>query len=334
VTLIATPDAAGATFGAWSDPSCPPGPVCTVRVDGARRQVDGRFSPQRFELVMAAPAGATVTSSPPGILCTSVDGSQQSCQAYFPLFTKLELAVTGPQPIDWDHRCERVVGTTCHVTVQGCTDMGCEGPSVSIGGSPRVFPAVLRVRFHVRSAGGGSGTIRSASLNCGHRCSTDLDFGDVISLNATADPGSHFVRWAEACSSQPTCQLEAGPVTGVTGIFERDTASNSGSGTSLRKPRRPSGFVANLSRVTVRGRGRARVVVLPLDTNAAADVWATLTRKGRSVRTGQWRVGAGFHLLRWRIPTRVRRGRYEIGITVRKVGGAATGFIRDIRLPR
>lgn len=344
VTLIATPDAAGTTFGAWSDPSCPPGPVCTVRVDRTHRQIDALFSPQRFQMEMAAPAGASVTSSPPGILCTAVESGQQGCETYFPLFTKVELAVAGPEPVTW-HRCEMVVGTTCHEIVSGCTDSLCEGPLVSIGGAPVVLPSEARVRFHVRSAGSGSGTIRGsgsvapglmsgASLDCGRRCSTDLPFGTVVSLVASADRGSRFVRWAEACSSQPTCEFAVGPVTGVTALFTRDAAPSSGSGRPSPKTALPFRFVARLSRLTVRGRGRARAVALRLRTNAAADVWASLTRKHRSFGTRRWRVEKGSRLLRWRVPTRVRRGRYRMSIAVRQVGGTSRGFVRDIRLPR
>jgi hypothetical protein len=114
----------------------------------------------------------------------------------------------------------------------------------------------------------------------------------------------------------------------VTAIFARNAAPNSASGKPVRKA------VATLSRLTVRGHGRARTAVLRLGTSAAAHVWATLARRGRSTADRHWRVAAGSHVLRWRIPRRARPGRYRMSIAVRLVGGASTGFIRDIRLPR
>jgi hypothetical protein len=344
VTLTAIPDAAtGTTFGAWSDERCPSRPVCTLVLDDERQSVTALFSPQRLSVGVDPAQAGTVTSSPPGIRCgPSNGGGARECEAHFPLFSEVKLTAAGPPPVRW-HRCDSVVGSTCHLIM----NRG-RVPDVGFGGLPPGVSGVFDVFviFHARPAGAGSGTIRSTAsgLYCGRRCTIDGTFGEMISLIADPDPGSHFVRWRGACSSQPTCRLAIGPVTRVAGVFQRNRVSSAPQRPALRpspakrRSDRPSvstrSFVAHLSYLVVRGRGRGRAVVFRLRANAAAEVRATLIRNRRSVATRRWRMAPGSRLLRWRLPARIRSGRYRISIAVRRGSGPSKRFSRSIRLPR
>jgi hypothetical protein len=350
VTLTATPNATGRTFGAWSDDRCPSGPVCTLVVDAEGQSAAALFSPQLLTVRLAGSGGGTVTSSPEGIKCATLTGELRECDGYFPLFTEVELTAMGPQPVRWNG-CDSDVDRSCYATMNRPRITGVGLDSIP----PLVSGFRLFVTFSVGRAGTGSGTIHIApsGRECGRRCTVDHLFGSTISLVADPDPGSHFERWRGACSSQPTCQLAIGPVTRVTGVFERDSASSQSpsppSSPALPPPdlglfREPSTrlsggpsmtrpFVANLLRLVVRGHGRTRAIVLRLRVNAAAQVRATLTAHRRDV-TRNWRMARGSGVLKWRIPVRVRAGRYRTRIVVRRVGGPSKRFIRLVRLPR
>jgi hypothetical protein len=361
VTLTAIPDAAtGTTFGAWSDERCPTGPVCTLVLDAGWQSVSALFSPQMLHVRLGSGSGlqmsgaGTVTSSPPGIRCEILEGGSQDCKALFPLFADLELLAAGAQPVRWswgfglEPDCDSVVVNTCHVTMDSgrFIGVGFGSPPPSRDAQPG---AEIFVAFRVRRDGEGSGKVRSTPIldspkdvDCGRRCTSFHEFGDRLSLVADPDPGSRFVRWRGACSSQPTCRLAVGPVTRVAAVFRENAVARQPDGRlpshAIRPSDRPStgqrSFVARLSRIVVRGRGRDRVVVLQLRVNAAAEVRTTLARNRRRVATQHWRIGAGSRVLRWRLPARVRSGRYRIRITVRKAGGPSKRFIRTVRLPR
>lgn len=223
---------------------------------------------------------------------------------------------------------------------------------------------IVYVKFRVDSTGTGTATISRPSVDCGVPCIAELEYGKKVSLVAHPDRGSHFVRWENACSAEPTCELEVGPVTRVTAVFDLDSpprASSpdrppdrtspdkpsdrtspdkpsdrtspdepSGGGSSDRPPAVSRRFVANLSRVTVRG----RLVVFRVHVNGAAVVRARLTRGQRNVAGGRWPIAPGSRVLRWEIARRVGWGNFRMIIKVRRVGGPSERFIRAIRLAR
>jgi hypothetical protein len=59
-------------------------------------------------------------------------------------------------------------------------------------------PNCTTYTLSVAMAGGGSGTVSSspAGIDCGIDCSEDYDQDTVVTLTATADPGSSFVDWS------------------------------------------------------------------------------------------------------------------------------------------
>ena len=78
----------------------------------------------------------------------------------------------------------------------------------------------------VQKTGFGSGTVTSAptGINCGVTCSAQFPQDNMVTLTATAAPGSTFVGWSGACSGLSctvamntdqtvTAQFEPAPVT-------------------------------------------------------------------------------------------------------------------------
>jgi uncharacterized repeat protein (TIGR01451 family)/uncharacterized repeat protein (TIGR02543 family) len=113
------------------------------------------------------------------------------------------------------------------------------GPTAKI----TVTPAV-NYTLTVTKAGSGSGTVTSspAGINCGATCSAQFSDGTVVTLTATAAPGSTFAGWSgEGCSGTGTCQVTMSAARSVTATFNTvpthtltvtKTGSGSGSVTS------------------------------------------------------------------------------------------------------
>jgi hypothetical protein len=223
--------------------------------------------------------------------------------------------------------CDTVDGATCRLAA-----VRPRWAAATFAGAPfeeNVPPEVL-VRFHIRKAGAGTGTVRSQSLDCGTSCAIDdLAFGANETLQATPDPGSRFTGWRGACGSGPTCRLAVGPVTAITAVFERAVAPQPGPGPtpgpSLRKPR--------LVKLNVRGHGKRRAILMRVELGAPGTVKARLLRGRRQVTARKWQLQAGSYLLRMKVPARVRPGKYRVGLTVRS-GGQTQQITRPVRLRR
>jgi hypothetical protein len=199
----------------------------------------------------------------------------------------------------------------------------------------------ISVSFRVFKQGSGSGTVRSASLDCGRRCAIEGHFGDRETMVADAEPGSRFTGWRGMCSSAPQCSIAVGPVTSAVAVFDRADPAKHDPGVSRRVPDArgmpaPAGaaFVARLRRVAVSGHGRHRRVLMRLQLNAPATVTATLRRGRHRVAGGRWRVRRGTPLVRLRIPAGVQAGRYRLAVSLRDAAGRTTDAGRRVWLPR
>ena len=93
-------------------------------------------------------------------------------------------------------------------------------------------------------------------------------------------------------------------------------------------------FKASLGRPVVKGHGRKRVVVFRVRVSTPATVRARLTRKQRMVASRSWRVGAGLHQLRLRLPKKAKAGAYRLRLTVRDASGHAQSFAPSLLVPR
>jgi hypothetical protein len=77
----------------------------------------------------------------------------------------------------------------------------------------------------VTKSGTGSGTVTStpAGINCGSTCSTEVDYGHVVTLNAAAASGSSFAGFAGAgCSGAGSCVVTLDQARSVVATFIAD----------------------------------------------------------------------------------------------------------------
>jgi hypothetical protein len=100
----------------------------------------------------------------------------------------------------------------------------------------------------VAGAGSGSGSVASAvgGLACSvsegvaaeSGCRIEVTLGGVVTLTATADPGSLFAGWAgaSACGSEPSCSVTVAAETALTARFIPQPAAGVAAGDLLGAP--------------------------------------------------------------------------------------------------
>jgi hypothetical protein len=343
-TAAVRPTPAGSstrTFGGWSDFRCPAAPTCTLTIDGDGQSLVALFDPQ---IVGVRFAGSTldppIASEPPSALRCAIDAppvGPPECLGEYPLFTRV--ALTAAAGGEWNpglcdipvstSRCEVVAGHLRWTSLRfGTADF------------PQDIPPAVVVRFGVRKSGGGSGTVRGEGVDCGARCTVDLDFGARLSLVADPDRGSRFAGWEGACGGDATCALDVGPVTTLAAVFDRSpssvsrTGSRPGQGRPGQQGPGRTTFTPRLGRIVVSGHGRRRVVLIPIRSNLAGSVRARLLSGRRVIANRVWRMRAGTRTLRLRVPARAARGTYRLRVTVRSSSGEAQQFARTLGVPR
>jgi Divergent InlB B-repeat domain len=330
-------------FVGWSDPRCPGTGPCTLPMDAEPQTVTALFSPQRVTVTYLNVGTVTTPRGP-------CEPKFENFRDYFdcgrfPIMSDVPLEAhpvgpkgsatwvpslcLAPAPHEGDLLCTvSVLGPTVGSVVFDDVPGGDRNPTISVS-------------FRVFKQGSGSGTVRSASLDCGRRCAIEGHFGDRETMVANAEPGSRFAGWRGMCSGAPQCSIAVGPVTSAVAVFDRADPAKDHPGVSRRVPDArgapaPAGaaFVARLWRVAVSGHGRHRRVLMRLQLNASATVTATLRRGRHRVARGHWRVRRGTPLVRLRVPAGVRAGRYRLAVSLRDAAGRTTDADRRVWLPR
>ncbi len=142
----------------------------------------------RLDVGRSGSGSGAVTSSPAGIDCGA------DCSESYLGGTSVTLTATpdtGSLFVSWDGACAGQ-GSRCVIAM--------DGPRST---NARFEPAVT---LTVTREGAGSGTVASQppGIACGSDCSEVYARGTVVTLTATASPGSRFHRWEGACSGTAT----------------------------------------------------------------------------------------------------------------------------------
>lgn len=330
------------TFRGWSDDRCPPAAAdCVITLEPGRQAVAALFSPQRVAWWIAG-GGSVASSASPGFPVTydCSSGAETDCVARdYELGTPVTLTATpAGAAFTWlnevpDQDREQKL---CDVPPVLSCELAAIRPrwAIALFGDitfEESVPPEVSVSFRIRKAGGGSGTVRSQSVDCGTRCAIERKFGDAETLEALPDAGSRFDHWGAACGTAPRCRLAVGPVTAVTAVFER--AGSSDTGQQQQQQSRRARLSARVLRLRVTGHGRKRRILVRLSVNATSSVRAALLRGRRQVAVKRYRVRPGNPLLRFRVPVRVRRGTHRLRLTIRGNGQTRT-LTQRVRLPR
>ncbi len=211
VTL--TPSAtAGSVFTAWggdcagSDPTS----TCVLTMDQAHAITMNFETAKNVIVNLAGAGGGLISSDPAGVSCPP------TCQEPYAQGTPVTLTATpdanstfsGWGPTSPTGLCS---GTgTCQLTLSG----------------QRTVTATFAPILHQLSAaragdGGGAVTSDIGGISCGATCSVPVQQGKLVTLTATADPGSIFTGWTGDCAGVvATCQIAMDTDHGATATFK------------------------------------------------------------------------------------------------------------------
>jgi hypothetical protein len=228
VTLTATPDA-GSVFTGWSGSGCSGTGTCQVTMDAAKT-VTGVFATAASLAISKNGSGTgTVTSSPAGINCGA------TCLYSFALNTVVTLTATadgGSTFAGWSG--EGCSGTgTCQVTMNAAKLVTA---TFNTSATPTYTLTVLKP-----GAGAGKVTSSPSGIDCGATCAFAFNSGVLVTLNASADPGSVFAGWTGGgCSGTGACQVTMSSAQSVAALFNVSatptyalTVTKDGTGTGL-----------------------------------------------------------------------------------------------------
>ncbi len=229
VTLAATPNSTS-LFTSWGG-ACTGSGTCVVTMDQART-VTATFTLQSYGLsVTKAGNGAslgTVSSTPAGVSCGN------DCSEAYAANTMVTLtasAATGASFGGWSGG--------------GCTGTGtCTVTINAVVGVTATF-TLVQSTLTVSKAGNGTGTVTSnpTGINCGATCATQVDYGGMVTLTASAAAGSAFAGWSGGgCAGNGTCVVTVTAAATVTATFNLTqhqlsiTRAGAGGGTVTSSP--------------------------------------------------------------------------------------------------
>ncbi|RUQ40391.1 MAG: hypothetical protein EKK69_05595, partial [Candidatus Competibacteraceae bacterium] len=218
----------GSVFVGW-DGACSGTATCTVTMDTAK-SVTARFNlVNELSVTVKSATGSSggVTSIPDGINCGA------DCAEVYAANTTVTLtAVAGTNSVfvGWAEACASAgKALSCDVTIDAAKN-------VTAYFAPALSVTVIK-------GGTGSGTVTSSpsGIACGSDCSESYLLNTTVTLTATAQPGSAFTGWSDACSgATATCQVLVDAAKSVTATFTLDntlslTVNKSGSGAANGK---------------------------------------------------------------------------------------------------
>lgn len=167
---------------------------CEVAMTEAKTVKAGFAAIPQASLEVSVEGSGEVTSSPPGIACTS-----GSCTEHFDIEGPENTVTLTAAPADertainkWTG-CTRESGLTCEVEMTAAKTV------------KAVFAPIAQEELKVQAAGEGAVTGSSPGseftpIDCGSTCEAQYNEGASITLTATPSPDNHFEKW-EGCES-------------------------------------------------------------------------------------------------------------------------------------
>jgi Divergent InlB B-repeat domain len=208
VELFAAPDA-HSVFKGWSGGGCTGAGSCTLLMSAAT-EVQTEFEEPTQETLTVSVSGAgagTVKSEPAGLSCAG------ACSEHFNqgrLVTLTAAPAPGSRFAGWSGGgCSGVAA--CQVTMA-------EARSVAADFEP--IPA-LPLTISVTGTGAGTVTSGPSGLSCPGVCAAGFGEGSVVTLIASAAPGSVFAGWSGGCAgTTPICAVTISAAQSVGAGFE------------------------------------------------------------------------------------------------------------------
>jgi hypothetical protein len=201
VTLLATAST-GSRFAGWSGAGCSGSGAgtCTVTMTAARSVTATFVAVHPLAVAKSGSGDGTVAGD--GIDCGA------ACSAEYDEGSEIRLTATpaaGSRFTGWS-------GAGCSGT-GACT--------VTMAAARAVTAGFVTVHpLSVTRSGSGTGAVTGDGIDCGSTCGAEYVEGTIVTLTATAAPGSRFAGWTGAgCAGTGTCTLSFGGARAVTAEF-------------------------------------------------------------------------------------------------------------------
>jgi hypothetical protein len=280
----------GSTFVRWTYPGCEGLNPCEITVAENFDTLVALFTPLKLEVHIT---GSGIVSfdgtDPPCVSAPPADdpGAETVCIISRPAESAAVLTATGDHT--WGRGCEpdgaNPSSANCVVYMTSIRTFAIVGFD---GAELPGLPFDLAARIRVLRSGSGSGHVTGSGdaelgdgwlIDCGSMCGTDFVLGHQqrLTLKAEGNPGSRFVRWSGACSTEAVCTFTAGAVPVIRASFDSLASPPGPSPPPPRPPpassdplRPPKAFTVQVGKIAAVGRRASRAVVLRVAVDRAS----------------------------------------------------------------
>jgi hypothetical protein len=323
------------TFVRWTVFGCDGTGPCTFTPDGESEWVGAIFTPLQLEVGLGVFGGdGTVGvqlpdgSADPKFKCPDDDPAtdddpvgpgffgDKTCHGLYDADSSVVLLASSNQTIAWDSPwcySQSLSPATCTVVMNNLRTLA----AVTFDSHDKPdSPFKISPRVRVLLGGTGHGRVSGSGYDCGSQCAIDKRYQEAVTLEATPDEGSQFVRWQGVCSTVPTCTFSAGSATRVQAVFDvRASPPKTPVASPVAPPAQPK-LAARVGKISVKHRAGRRVLELPLFLNRTARVTIRLSRRNLTILLKQRTLHSGRTVLRFLIPKKLKPGRCQLRVRI------------------